>query len=216
MVSLKEQHDDKSDSHGTGHVQTTEAATKQNGPDDTFVEPPPTSLKNGHHIPPKKFAPVLIALLLDQNSNLASLGQQCIVAVAEELASTPADSDRADLNRYLLDSEIFDGVLMGLMDIVHGKKQLDKELNTEGEEEGLSADLSAASLNKDSLTTATTGMIRRPSATPGFEASISTHEEDTRQGEINLAKMMCLMVMSLRTIWRLLFSQGLCFFFVVL
>jgi hypothetical protein len=174
-------------------VQEATPTTNQNGLDDTLVEPPTPFLKHDHHIPPKTFAPVLIALLLDQNSNLASLGQQCIVAMAEELASTPADSDRADLNRYLLDTEIFDGVLMGLMDIVHGKKtQLDKPIEEEQqEEEGLSADLSAASLNKDSLTTA---VIRRPSATPGFETNISTHEEDTRQGEINLAKMMCLMV----------------------
>ncbi|KAI8099944.1 armadillo-type protein [Halteromyces radiatus] len=163
------------------------------------------------HIPAKKFSSMLIALLLDQNSNLASLGQQCIVSVAAELASTPPDSERAALDRYLLDTEIFDGVVMGLMDIVEGKinnEENDEQgeqgtKNTDNEEEGLSANLSAASLDKDSFSSSstTTGVIRRPSATPGFESSSMTQpSDDSRQGEMNLAKMMCLSLISALTV----------------
>lgn len=70
------------------------------------------------HIPQYAFAPLLIEFLLDQNSSLASLGQQCIVSVASELASK---GKHHELYRDLLDTEIFEGVVLGLMAIVDGK-----------------------------------------------------------------------------------------------
>lgn len=70
------------------------------------------------HIPQYAFAPLLIEFLLDQNSSLASLGQQCIVSVASELASK---GKQHELYRDLLDTEIFEGVVLGLMAIVDGK-----------------------------------------------------------------------------------------------
>ncbi|KAI9306791.1 armadillo-type protein [Cunninghamella echinulata] len=171
------------------------------------------------HIPAKKFAPLLISLLLDQNSNLASLGQQCIVSVAAELASTPQESKRGELDQYLLDTEIFDGIVMGLIDIVEGKLQhripnIDENdndtLNNGGEsddmkqqEDHLSADLSATNINEASSlsSTSTVGVIRRLSTAPGFETSYSNQpsNDDIDQGEINLAKMMCLSLISALT-----------------
>lgn len=169
------------------------------------------------HIPAKKFAPLLISLLLDQNSNLASLGQQCIVSVAAELASTPQESKRGELDQYLLDTEIFDGIVMGLIDIVEGKLQhripnMDENENDtpnnggesddmKQQEDHLSADLSATNINEASSlsSTSTVGVIRRLSTAPGFETSYSNQpsNDDIDQGEINLAKMMCLSVIIL-------------------
>lgn len=174
------------------HQQSTDIQDTTADQVDEKNAPPSTTITE-HHIPGKKFAPLLTELLLDQNSNLASLGQQCIVSVAAELASTPPDSDRAALDRFLLDTEIFDGVVMGLMDIVHGKssiQQQQQQQQQDDDENQLSANLSATSIGT---------IQRRPSTTTGFESSspaaaISPVDEDSRQGEINLAKMMCLTV----------------------
>lgn len=46
------------------------------------------------------------------------MGQQCIVSVASELASK---GKQHELYRDLLDTEIFEGVVLGLMAIVDGK-----------------------------------------------------------------------------------------------
>ncbi|KAI9315825.1 armadillo-type protein [Dichotomocladium elegans] len=109
------------------------------------------------HIPPHVFAPLLIDFLLDQNSSLASLGQQCIVSVASELAS-PRDGENALLYKHLLDSEIFEGVVLGLMGIVDGKS--------------------------------------RQSDYDDLQDSHDRGADEVDQGEINLAKMMCLSLIS--------------------
>lgn len=115
-------------------------------------------------IPPRLFAPLLIEFLLDQNSTLASLGQQCIVSVASELASTRGTQDEEKCMQ-LLDSEIYDGIVLGLMRIVEGRQRPQKEMEDQ-------EDLDEAD---------------------GFQSSV----DDENQGEINLAKMMCLSVSSL-------------------
>ncbi|KAI8336174.1 armadillo-type protein [Chlamydoabsidia padenii] len=189
----KQQSDNKSVSH---LEQQRRQSTSTNNKDAT----------SQHHIPAKKFAPLLILILLDQNSNLASLGQQCIVSIATELASTSPDSERAVLDRYLLDTEIFDGVILGLMDIVHGRTNHTQEEQQhensdkkyKDDDDSLSANLSATSINKDSPSSGTS-IIRRPSATPGFEPSSQT-TDDSSQGEINLAKMTCLSLISALTV----------------
>ncbi|CAO3598886.1 unnamed protein product [Absidia cylindrospora] len=180
----------------------------------TTVTPTPMPMQEQYHIPAKTFAPLLVSLLLNQNSGLASLGQQCIVSLATTLSSTPIESERADLNRYLVETELYDGVVMGLMDIVHGKPvsngedqsgNKDDDNNHDDDDDddidaGLSANFSAASINRKSSSTST-GVIRRPSAAPGFESSsMSSSTDDARQGEINLAKMMCLSLISSLTV----------------
>jgi hypothetical protein len=166
--------------------QDTDQTLSQGDDDDLQENKSPTT----PHIPAKKFAPLLISLLLDQNSNLASLGQQCIVSVATDLASSAPDSERGVLDRYLLDTEIFDGVITGLMDIVHGRTRHEDKTD---DDEHLSANLSATSIdNNTSKETPAVGIMRRPSATPGFEPS--SVADDSTQGEINLAKMTCLSV----------------------
>ncbi|KAI7878973.1 ARM repeat-containing protein [Lichtheimia hyalospora FSU 10163] len=117
---------------------------------------PKTLAADDLHIPQYAFAPLLIEFLLDQNSSLASLGQQCIVSVASELASK---AKHHELYRDLLDTEIFEGVVLGLMAIVDGKPR-------QGD----------------------------------YDQALDNHEKSSAdemdQGEINLAKMMCLSLIS--------------------
>ena len=121
------------------------------------------------HIPQHVFAPLLIEFLLDQNSSLASLAQQCIVSVATELAAGKGTEDE-ELYKQLLDVEIFEGVVLGLMGIVGKSRQLENDQSQDG-----------SSGNQD-FDEASGFMNHHPSA------------DEVDQGEINLAKMMCLSV----------------------
>ncbi|KAG0170867.1 Serine/threonine-protein phosphatase 4 regulatory subunit 1 [Apophysomyces sp. BC1034] len=151
-------------------------------PEPTHTQP---SSGSNLHIPTQKFAPLLIEFLLDQNSNLASLAQQCIVSVASELAAY----SNIDLYTQLLEIEIFEGIVMGLMSIVDGKQfhAENDQLAAPGTTNGPFAD--------DSLSVA-----NRRSSTPGFEEPSYMHHQtsadDVDQSEINLAKMMCLSLIS--------------------
>ncbi|ORX50959.1 ARM repeat-containing protein [Hesseltinella vesiculosa] len=159
---------------------------------------------SSRHIPPKTFSRILIHLLLDQYSNVAALGQQCIVSVTAELMGTEAAF--TTLDHQLIQIDIFQGVVLGLMDIISGKRRppsiddFDQDTSDQkNTDDHLSANLSATSLA--SPTTAvppsTTGVLRRSSATPGFESSfMAPTTEELDQGEINLAKMMCLSLLS--------------------
>ncbi|KAI8071336.1 armadillo-type protein [Gongronella butleri] len=162
----------------------------------------------GSHVPAKFFSQILIHLLLDQYSNVAALGQQCIVAVTAELMGTPAsETDRAALDQQLIHGEIYQGVVLGLMDIIAGKRKPptsdDDDSSAEykpvknDDDDHLSADLSATTLHSPTAPTSTHGVLRRPSMTPGFESSfMAPTSEELDQGEINLAKMMCLSLLS--------------------
>ncbi|KAI9499520.1 armadillo-type protein [Zychaea mexicana] len=125
------------------------------------------------HIPQHVFAPLLIEFLLDQNSSLASLAQQCIVSVATELASAKRTEDEG-LHKKLLDVEIFEGVVLGLMAIVNkSSRQSDSDQSQDG------------SGNQDGVYDEASGyMNHHPSA------------DEIDQGEVNLAKMMCLSLIS--------------------
>ncbi|KAI8148941.1 armadillo-type protein [Fennellomyces sp. T-0311] len=124
------------------------------------------------HIPQHVFAPLLIEFLLDQNSTLAGAGQQCIASVATELAAAKGTEDE-ELYSKLLDVEIFEGVALGLMAIVDGKtRQPDHDQSQEGRD-GVSPYDEASGF-----------MSHHPSA------------DEVDSGEINLAKMMCLSLIS--------------------
>lgn len=73
------------------------------------------------------FSSLLIDFLLDQNTNLASLAQQAIVNIASRWLETPSEKNHA-----LVTSEIHDGILMGLMDIVNGKDEPNEREMDEG------------------------------------------------------------------------------------
>ncbi|KAI9023008.1 armadillo-type protein [Phycomyces nitens] len=129
------------------------------------------------HIPSQVFAPLLIHFLLDQNTVLASLGQQCIMSVANALVAEDTES-----YRLLLQSEIIDGVMMGLMAISEGKSQYghdddDDDMDIE-HNQGRRASSS------------------RHGGVPGFEGSgyMSSFQssEEPEEGEMNMAKMTCL------------------------
>ncbi|KAF7723996.1 Serine/threonine-protein phosphatase 4 regulatory subunit 1 [Apophysomyces ossiformis] len=136
---------------------------------DSEVDPSTTTPETkGLHIPRHAFAPLLIECLLDQNSVLAGLGQQCLVSIA-----TTLQTDFGDLGQKLLDSEIFEGVVMGLMAVVNGQHR------------SLSPPTEQINTLKES--------IRRPSV-PGFEIRQADPEED--QEDANLAKMICLSIVS--------------------
>ncbi|KAI9275586.1 armadillo-type protein [Phascolomyces articulosus] len=140
--------------------------------DESSSTKPITSEDSSLHIPQHVFAPLLIEFLLDQNSSLASLAQQCIVSVATELAAGKGTEDE-ELYRKLLDVEIFEGVVLGLMSIVGKSRQLENDQSQDG------------SGNQDGVYDEASGfMNHHPSA------------DEVDQGEINLAKMMCLSLIS--------------------
>lgn len=132
------------------------------------------------HIPAHVFAPLLIEFLLDQNSSLASLGQQCIVSVATELANAK-ETENEEYYKKLLDVEIFEGIVMGLMTIVDGRTR-------HAENDSHDMDNERSSEERSSNFDEGGFMGHHPSA------------DDVDQGEINLAKMMCLSVRKNETI----------------
>ncbi|KAI9028301.1 armadillo-type protein [Phycomyces nitens] len=161
-----------------------------NDPPQETDQPPDTPLEkqsspdNGLHIPPRVFSAILIEFLLDQNSSLATLGQQCIVSVASELAAVTGPDE--EIYRGLLESEIFEGVVMGLMPVVDGKARQAEDDEKTRPNKGP---------NDEEV------YIRRRSSASGYEAVSNyphpaSSAEDVDQGEINLAKMMCLSLIS--------------------
>ncbi|KAI8388520.1 armadillo-type protein [Radiomyces spectabilis] len=145
--------------------------------------------ENGWHIPTHVFAPLLIGLLLDQNSELATLGQQCIILVTSQLADAGPENP---LYQKLIDIEIYEGIIMGLVSIVDGKHPGSPE---DGDDDANNAaNTSALSPHLEEPSNAN----RRRSSTPGFEGYInqSSSTDEIDQGEINFAKMMCLLLIS--------------------
>ncbi|KAI9255493.1 armadillo-type protein [Sporodiniella umbellata] len=104
----------------------------------------------------KTFVPLMISILLDQHSSVASLGQQAIIAVVGVL--------REDEQLIqVIDSEVYKGLVEGLMSIVDGKTKRTDINETEGRRSSISSE--------------------------GLEAQT---EDDIHQGEMNLAKITCI------------------------
>lgn len=148
----------------------------------------------------KTFAPLIIRILLDQSSGVASLGQQALVSVVTELRKL---SDQNPLFQQVIHCEIYKGVIEGLMLIVDGKKKPPRAQDEEEEEEGSSSASSASALkyHRVSIDEGVSEQRRRSSATPGFESSLNIHhappssdDDDFDQGEISLAKITCISV----------------------
>ncbi|CAO3671906.1 unnamed protein product [Umbelopsis vinacea] len=133
-----------------------------------------------YHIPVHTFSTMLAELLLDQNSNLASLAQQCIVSVAFQLASiSNGESSPNDdlipplLAQKLLDVEIFDGIILGLLSVVDRAKT--SSTGNSSQDESQSSVGSPDSQNTGSA-----------------QKAVFQMNDDVDQGEINLAKMVSL------------------------
>jgi hypothetical protein len=113
---------------------------------------------------------------LDQNTTLASIAQQSIVTVASELADTIKDSDKYKFHQSLLHYEIYQGIILGLMEIVNSGNKIVEENHMEEDGE---TDLGDSN-NKE-----------MSAAISNATAAVLKHYDD---GGINLAKMVCLMV----------------------
>ncbi|CEI92140.1 hypothetical protein RMCBS344292_06411 [Rhizopus microsporus] len=122
----------------------------------------------------KSFAPLMITILLDQNSAVASLGQQAIITVVSMLR----ENDMKDL----IDSEIHKGLIDGLMAIVDGKSKRphfeDRRVSIDNEIE------------------------RRRSSTPGFEST--EDEFDQGEVSLAKIKVRCTFAHSLHDIARII------------
>ncbi|CAO3655028.1 unnamed protein product [Mucor hiemalis] len=136
----------------------------------------------------KTFVPLIIRILLDQSSGVASLGQQALVSVVTELRRLSGGNP---LYQQVIHCEIFKGVIEGLMLIVDGKKKPPRIQDEEEAENNESLQYHRVSID-DGITER-----RKSSATPGFETSINVHhapssDDDFDQGEISLAKITCI------------------------
>lgn len=133
-----------------------------------------------YHIPLHVFSNILIELLIDQNSNLASLAQQCIVSVAYQLTNI-ANGDTAPENDSILpshaqkyvDVDIIDGIINGLLSIAGRIKTALCE-PSRGENGSQSSVGSPDSQNN--------------------QKAVFQMSDDIDQGEINLCKMVSLSV----------------------
>jgi serine/threonine-protein phosphatase 4 regulatory subunit 1 len=146
----------------------------------------------------KSFAPLIIRLLLDQSSGVASLGQQAIVSVVTELRRL---SEENPVFQQVIDCEIFKGVIEGLMLIVNGQRKPPQRQHEAGEDDEDNRS-EALKYHRVSIDDGPTSERRRSSTTPGFETSLNVHhapssDDDFDQGEISLAKITCISVSSL-------------------
>ncbi|KAI9357464.1 armadillo-type protein [Pilaira anomala] len=139
------------------------------------------------HIPSNAFSNLVIDFLLDQNTTLASIAQQSIVAVAAELANTPKTFEKFDFHQHLLNHEIFEGIILGLMHIIHSGNQKEDEKNNQEHHE---TDLDIATI----IEKGTTNVMDSFSEKKSHDITTNTKQYD--DGGINLAKMVCLMLIS--------------------
>jgi hypothetical protein len=134
-----------------------------------------------YHTPVHMFSTMLIELLIDQNSNLASLAQQAIVSVAYQLTniangdSLPEnDSISPSFAQQLMDVEIVDGIINGLLSIAGRIKTALYDSNR-GDNASQSSD-------------------GAPDSQYNTQKAVFQMNEDIDQGEINLCKMVSLSV----------------------
>lgn len=173
---------------------------------------------NQSHIPRNSFAYTIIEFLLDQNTTLASIAQQSVVTLAAELADTPRESEKYNLHQALLNFEIFQGVVLGLISIFSGnllqqQKQKDDDESDDGQQQDMNTKTTTSSSDtsdKDNMditvldapvNNTTTAVVEKKSPTTNtseinniVSAATSTLTKNYDNGGVNLAKMVCLMV----------------------
>ncbi|CAO3606909.1 unnamed protein product [Mucor fragilis] len=170
------------------------------------------------HIPRNAFAYTIIEFLLDQNTTLASIAQQSVVTLAAELADTAYGSEKYALHQALLDVEIFQGVVLGLISIFSGKQQQKDADDSDDEQQGTdstsTAETAPAAGDKENTAIAvldapesnstTTAVVEKKLPSTSVDDPIntivssatSTLIKNYDNGGVNLAKMVCLMLMS--------------------
>lgn len=168
------------------------------------------------HIPRNAFAYTIIEFLLDQNTTLASIAQQSVVTLAAELADTAYGSEKYALHQALLDVEIFQGVVLGLISIFSGKQQQKDADDSDDEQQGTdstsTAETAPAAGDKENTAIAvldapesnstTTAVVEKKLPSTSVDDPIntivssatSTLIKNYDNGGVNLAKMVCLMV----------------------
>ncbi|KAI9285389.1 armadillo-type protein [Umbelopsis sp. AD052] len=134
---------------------------------------------DSYHIPQHIFSNILIELLIDQNSNLASLAQQCIVSVVYQLTNiasgdtaTESESISPSQAQKLLDDEIVDGIINGLLSIA-GRIKTALYESSRGENGSQSS-------------------VGSPESQANNQKAVFQMSDDIDQGEINLCKMVSL------------------------
>lgn len=130
---------------------------------------------------------------MDQNTTLASIAQQSIVTVASELAETAEDAKEHKLHQTLLDQEIFQGVVCGLISIFNENvEDNDEIIDSYKDNDG---DKASKQLDEDDNVTAVVEKITSSTeATAKPSSPTSTVLKNYDNGGMNLAKMVCLMV----------------------
>lgn len=181
---MKQAHNASSDSMKVESAFTSDSASTSEI-SQTKITEEDRDENTSYHIPVHTFSTMLAELLLDQNSNLASLAQQCIVSVAFQLAniSNGEASPNDDLippllAQKLLDVEIFDGIILGLLSVVDRAKT--SSTGNSSQDESQSSVGSPDSQNAGSA-----------------QKAVFQMNDDVDQGEINLAKMVSLSVCSI-------------------
>lgn len=132
---------------------------------------------------------MLIRLLLDQSSGVASLGQQAIGTIVNELTQLSTENP---VYIQVIHHEIFQGVVEGLLLIIDGKQKSPRVLDEQQQQQ----QHIQRPDNQDR---------RRSSTTPGFETSLNVHhattsDDELDQGELNLAKIACISVSKNQTL----------------
>jgi hypothetical protein len=173
---IKQAHNASSDSMKVESTFTSDSASTSEISQSKIMEEGRDE-NTSYHIPVHTFSTMLAELLLDQNSNLASLAQQCIVSVAFQLANiSNGETSPND------DVEIFDGIILGLLSVVDRAKT--SSTGNSSQDESQSGVGSPDSQNAGSA-----------------QKAVFQMNDDVDQGEINLAKMVSLSVCSIDN-WR--------------
>lgn len=171
------------------------------------------------HIPRNVFAYTIIEFLLDQNTTLASIAQQSVVTLAAELADTIQGSDKYALHQALLNMEIFEGVVLGLISIFSRKQQQQQKDSDDSDEEQQKTNSASTEVTEpkfgdkenmditvlDALVSpesnTTTAVVEKLPSTAVNDpisaivsSATSTLIKNYDNGGANLAKMVCLMV----------------------
>ncbi|KAI9476331.1 MAG: armadillo-type protein [Benjaminiella poitrasii] len=151
------------------------------------------------HIPKHTFAVMIIEFLLDQNTALASYAQQSVVTIAAELLLL-ASKNTAKHAFYhdLLQTEIYEGIVLGLIGIFdNDKKMMDEDTESVSESSGSittsfgSGDMISHTLNPNS---------GHPDQLSMMISSVTNSIlKNYDHGGVNLAKMVCLMLISALT-----------------
>ncbi|KAI7900271.1 armadillo-type protein [Cokeromyces recurvatus] len=187
-------------------VNSKTVMTTEETPDDSQIVDHHHHQQQQLHIPQHTFSFMIIDFLLDQNTATASYAQQSVVTIAAELLLlADKNSEKYQFYRDLLHLEIYEGIVLGLIRIFDYKLSEDETNYSDHRQ------LSESIYNEDSSVlgkTASSIMLKNEESEGNYQKgghfsilvpSVATnfilHNNYDHSG-INLAKMVCLMLMS--------------------